>query len=160
MKTFRALALPTIMCILSISQYLVTWYSIPPIFDVKGLTYGEGVKSEAVGEFLGLCYPVEVKSINETQDGYIAISTNPKSFVVAPLDIEVDIVSKDNMRGVHFKKLGYDCYFLGFENLSIKSEQAIKSGQILGNLIGDTLFVKVYRNENRVSLKSLRRILG
>ena len=138
----------------------MTWYSVPPVFGVTGLTYDEGVKSEAVGEFLGLCYPVEVKSINETQDGYIAILTNQKSFVLAPLDLEVDIASKDNMRGIHFKKFGYDCYFLGFENLSIKSGQTIKSGQVLGNLIGDTLFVKVYRNENRVSLKSLRRILG
>lgn len=123
--------------------------------DISSVSYSSRQIVEVSASLWGITYPCEIKSYYEDENGYIILKTNPQTFVVAPISIECDYCFRDKMRGVHFKKYGFDCYFYGFENLAIKNGVNCKTGEILGSLSGDKLFVRVYKNENRVSLKTI-----
>ena len=100
--------------------------------------------------------PVEVLDIFEDENNYIVVKTYEKSFVKAPLDIIVYIENLESMKGVRFNIFGYECVAMGFETLSIVDGMMVKAGDVIGSLTGDKLYLKVYKNENRVSLKTLR----
>ncbi len=158
MRNYKCLILPAVAVFLIFSAI---WCSkITPTFQFGKATYTNQATEEASSEFLGLVSPVEVKSVKETDDGFVSVKTHLKSFVVAPLKIEVDVINKDENRAIHFKKLGYDVYFYGFETLSVKTGSVCKSGDILGSLVGDELLIKIYKNECRVSLNTLMKLLG
>lgn len=131
------------------------------VFDTKNFKYSKKMTIDAYADdFLGVVYPCEIKSFEETKDGFIAIHTNPKSFIVAPIKLELTYISKYKMRGVHFKRFGFDCYFYGFEVLVVQNNSKCNAGDVIGSIVDDILYVRVYKNENRVSLKTLTMLLG
>ncbi len=154
MKGYKEWAIFSV-CILMFFSMEIKNITIFKSIDMSGVSYSQSQEVEVTSEFLGVNYPCEILSFYEDDDGYIVIKTHPQSFIVAPLTIECNFVSRDNMRGIHFKKFGFDCYFYGFENIAIRKGVECKSGSILGNLSGDSLYVRVYKNENRVSLKTI-----
>lgn len=161
MKRFKRVGVIAFLVLLFSSEFVYVFDIKLSLLDTKNVSYFEGLAQEVYSEdFLGLVYPCEVKSFEETSDGFIAIHTNSQSFIVAPIKMECEIVEKYGMKGVHFKRFGFDCYFYGFDLFAIKSGAKCKSGDILGSIVGDILYVRVYKNENRVSLKSLSRLLG
>lgn len=147
-----------LVCVLMFFSVAIKNVTIFKNIDMSGVSYSASQEIEVTSEFLGVNYPCEILSFYENEEGYIVIKTNPQSFIVAPLTIVCDYASRDNMRGIHFKKLGFDCYFYGFENIAIVEGVECKSGVVLGSLSGDKLFVRVYKNENRVSLKTISRL--
>ncbi len=158
MNKFNKFVLPSVMALLMFSS--VWCINCKPLFVFGNMNYSNKQTVETSGEFLDVVAPVEVKEVKETADGYLRVSTNPKSFVVAPLKMEVSLANRDGFRGIHFKKLGYDCYFYGFETISVLPGQECKCGDVLGSLNGDELLIRIYRNDCRVSLKTLMRLLG
>ncbi len=116
------------------------------------------VESGASG--LDFSVPVEALDVNENEYGYIVITTVEKSFVKAPIDCVVQIVEKDNMKGVKFEKFGYCCFALGFDVISIVDGMKVESGRVIGSLQSNKLYVKIYKNENRVSLKTIRNMFN
>ena len=111
----------------------------------------QGVKFES---------PVEVLDVFEDENNYIVIRTYEKAFVKSPLDVVVYIENRDGMKGIRFNIFGYECTAVGFETLSIVDEVMVRAGDVIGSLAGDKLYIKVYKNENRVSLKTLRLIFN
>lgn len=104
--------------------------------------------------------PVEVLDVYEDENNYIVIKTREKSFVKSPLDVVVYMENRDNMKGVRFNIFGYVCFVLGFETLSVVDGMTVSAGGMIGSLSSDRLYIKVYRNENRVSLKTLRELFN
>ena len=102
------------------------------------------------------CVPVEVLKIEEDSNGYIVITTYEKSFVKAPVSLKINHIYKDQMRGIVVEKFGYKCYILGFDIINVKDGEKVESGEIVGSILTDKLYVKVYRNDNRVSLKTIK----
>lgn len=161
MKRFKKIGVIAFLVLMFSSECIYIFDIKLSLFNTKNVSYSESVGQEVYSDdFLGIVYPCEIKSFEETSDGFIAIHTNPKSFIVAPLKMECDIVEAYGMKGLHFERFGFDCYFYGFDYFAIKSGAKCRSGDILGSIVGDILYVRVYRNENRVSLKSLSRLLG
>ena len=104
--------------------------------------------------------PVDVLDVCENSDGYIEITTFEKSFVKAPFTVELNIVDKDNMRGIVVEKFGYTCYIMGFDVISVECGVKIHSGDIIGSLKTNKLYLKVYKKNNRVSLKTMRALFN
>ncbi len=136
---------------LSLFNLAFTEFPIMPIYQ-----NAKKNEIETDAEIIDYCVPFEVLKIEEDSRGYIVISTYEKSFVKAPLALKVSHIQKDEMRGVVIEKYGYKCYVLGFDVLNVKDGEKVGPGDIVGSLLTDKLYVKVYKNDNRVSLKTIR----
>ena len=109
---------------------------------------------------LDFSMPTTVMEVCENEEGYIVITTEEKAFVRSPIDCVVCHIEKDGMKGVKIVKFGYCCYVLGFEFISVVDNVKVKSGDVLGSLETNKLYVKIYKNENRISLKTIRKMFN
>lgn len=116
------------------------------------------VESGAFG--IDFCMPVEVLAYRENENGYIEIETYDKTFVKSPFTIKIEIVQKDRMRGVSMEKYGYKCYLMGFGVISVRSGAVVQFEDVIGSLETNKLYVKIYKNENRVSLKTIKALFN
>ena len=126
--------------------------------SVLNLSMSELVETGAEG--IEYCVPVEVLGINENENGYIEITTYENSFVKAPFALKLYHANKDGMRGVVIEKYGYTCYIMGFDIINIVNGGRVIAGDIVGSLKSNKLFVKVYKNESRISLKTIRKMFN
>jgi hypothetical protein len=130
-------------------------FSIMPVYQNAGKN-----EVETDAGIIDYCVPLEVLKIEEDTRGYIVVSTYEKSFIKAPFASKISHIQKDGMRGVVIEKYGYKCYALGFDVLNVKDGEKVDSGDIVGSIMTDKLYIKVYKNDNRISLKTLRVIFN
>ena len=140
-------------CILSsnVSDVVVP-LSLPKVLDKESV--------ESVNAGIDFCMPVEIIDVCENNKNYIEITTFEKSFVKAPFSLVVYQINKDNMRGIVIEKYGYTCYVMGFDVINIADGSMVFAGEIVGSIASNKLYVKVYKNENRISLKTIRKIFN
>ena len=157
-KSLRYLKSTTVLIFLAVKMigFVVCGISDLRVFD----QYQQGVVVESGVSGLDFSMPVEILGVDEDESGYIVLTTADKAFVKSPIECSVRLVEKDNKKGVMFEKFGYCCYALGFDVLSIVDNTKAKSGQVLGSLESNKLYVKIYKNENRVSLKTIRKMFN